>query len=170
MLQCSGFQWGWLERLWSLLVRSQSNPFERRFGVSSEDGFASPRSNLVRCPLSSAPVLPQRPRPAGQIRRRWRPRFTAHYPWYVQISLCLVSMRIDANIQPSVSFQRTSFAITCFKRGFYLKPPITHYWTVPLFLDHSYPVGNLTNSKIAETKASEPPKCWHFCISNFWTW
>jgi hypothetical protein len=34
--------------------------------------------------------------------------------------------------------------------------PITYHWTVvtvPLILDHSYLVGNLTNSKIAETKA-----------------
>jgi hypothetical protein len=33
-------------------------------------------------------------------------------------------------------------------------PPITYYWTVPLFLDHSYFVGNLTSSKIADTKVS----------------
>ncbi len=36
--------------------------------------------------------------------------------------------------------------------------PITYYWTVPLILDHSYLVGNLTNSKIAETKALEALK------------
>ncbi len=48
-------------------------------------------------------------------------------------------------------------------------PPDTYYWTVPLILDHSYLVGNLTNSKIAETKALEPLKSWHFCIINFWT-
>jgi hypothetical protein len=34
-------------------------------------------------------------------------------------------------------------------------------------LDHSYLVGNLTNSKIAETKALEPLKSRHFCISYF---
>jgi hypothetical protein len=48
-------------------------------------------------------------------------------------------------------------------------PTITYYWTVSLILDHSYLVGNLTNSKIAETKALEPLKSWHFCISNFRT-
>jgi hypothetical protein len=32
-------------------------------------------------------------------------------------------------------------------------PQITYYWTGLLILDHSYPVGNLKNSKIAETKA-----------------
>ncbi len=48
-------------------------------------------------------------------------------------------------------------------------PPITYYCTGLLMLDHSYLVGNLTNSKIAETKAWEPPKSWHFCMSNFWT-
>jgi hypothetical protein len=48
-------------------------------------------------------------------------------------------------------------------------PPITYYWTGFLILDHSYLVGNLTNSKIAETKALESLKSWHFCISNFWT-
>jgi hypothetical protein len=31
-------------------------------------------------------------------------------------------------------------------------------WTVPLILDHLYLVGNLTNSKIPETKALEPLK------------
>jgi hypothetical protein len=48
---------------------------------------------------------------------------------------------------------------------FYLKdagniiyPPITYYWTGFLILDHSYLGGNLTNSKIAETKALEPLK------------
>jgi hypothetical protein len=35
---------------------------------------------------------------------------------------------------------------------------ITYYWTGLLILDHSYLVGNLTNSKIAETKALEPLK------------
>jgi hypothetical protein len=37
-------------------------------------------------------------------------------------------------------------------------PPINYYWTGLLILDHSYLVGNLTNSKIAETKALEPLK------------
>jgi hypothetical protein len=31
---------------------------------------------------------------------------------------------------------------------------ITNYWTVPLILDHSYLVGRLTSSKIADTKVS----------------
>ncbi len=48
-------------------------------------------------------------------------------------------------------------------------PLITYYWTSLLILDHSYLVGNLTISKIAETKALEPLKSWHFCISNFRT-
>ncbi len=48
-------------------------------------------------------------------------------------------------------------------------PPITYYWTGFLILDHSYIVGNLTNSKIAETEALEPLKSSHFCISNFRT-
>jgi hypothetical protein len=33
-------------------------------------------------------------------------------------------------------------------------PPITYYWTVPLILDHSYLVGKLKSSKIADTKVS----------------
>jgi hypothetical protein len=36
-------------------------------------------------------------------------------------------------------------------------PTFTYYWTCLLILDHSYLVGNSTNSKIAETKALEPP-------------
>ncbi len=46
-------------------------------------------------------------------------------------------------------------------------PPMAYYWTGLQILDHSCLVGNLTNSKIAETKALEPLKPWHFCISNF---
>ncbi len=37
-------------------------------------------------------------------------------------------------------------------------PLITYYWTGLQILDHSYLVGNLTNSKIAEAKALEPLK------------
>jgi hypothetical protein len=48
-------------------------------------------------------------------------------------------------------------------------PPITYCWTSLLILDHSYLVGNLTNSKISETKALEPLESWHFGISNFRT-
>ncbi len=33
-------------------------------------------------------------------------------------------------------------------------PSITYYWTVPLILDHSYLVGKLKSSKIADTKVS----------------
>jgi hypothetical protein len=33
-------------------------------------------------------------------------------------------------------------------------PSITYYWTLPLILDHSYLVGKLTSSKIADTKVS----------------
>ncbi len=33
-------------------------------------------------------------------------------------------------------------------------PPITYYWTVPIFLDHSYLVGKITSSKIADVKVS----------------
>jgi hypothetical protein len=33
-------------------------------------------------------------------------------------------------------------------------PSITYYWRVPLLLDHSYLVGKLTSSKIADTKVS----------------
>jgi hypothetical protein len=36
--------------------------------------------------------------------------------------------------------------------------PITYYWTLALILPHSYLIGNLTSSKIAETKALEPLK------------
>jgi hypothetical protein len=46
---------------------------------------------------------------------------------------------------------------------------ITYYWTLPLILDHSYLIGNFTNSKIAETKDLEPLKSRHFCISNIQT-
>jgi hypothetical protein len=46
---------------------------------------------------------------------------------------------------------------------------ITYYWTGLLILNHSYLGGNLTNSKTAETEALEPPKSWHFCISNIRT-
>jgi hypothetical protein len=41
-------------------------------------------------------------------------------------------------------------------KHFWQYPPITYYWPGLLILDHSYPVGNLTNSKTAETKGLEP--------------
>jgi hypothetical protein len=44
----------------------------------------------------------------------------------------------------------------CFDLRLYLS--ITYYWTGFLILDHSYLVGNLTNSKIAEIKATGPLK------------
>jgi hypothetical protein len=44
------------------------------------------------------------------------------------------------------------------KGRFRTYPPNTYYWTDLLILDHSYFVWNLTNSKIAETKALEPLK------------
>ncbi len=43
-------------------------------------------------------------------------------------------------------------------------PPITYYWTVSLILDHSYLVGNLTNSKIPLISRWELDKfknCWN---------
>jgi hypothetical protein len=43
------------------------------------------------------------------------------------------------------------------------------YWTGVLILYHSYLVGNLTNSKIAETIALEPLKSGQFSIKNFRT-
>jgi hypothetical protein len=33
-------------------------------------------------------------------------------------------------------------------------PPITHYWTMPLILGHSYHVGKPISSRIADTKVS----------------
>jgi hypothetical protein len=41
-----------------------------------------------------------------------------------------------------------------YHRFYFRYHPITYYWTVPLILDHSYLVGKLTNSKIADTKVS----------------
>jgi hypothetical protein len=39
-------------------------------------------------------------------------------------------------------------------RNRYIYPLITYYWTVPLIVDHSYLVGKLTSSKIADAKVS----------------
>jgi hypothetical protein len=36
----------------------------------------------------------------------------------------------------------------------FIGTPITYFLTVPLILDHSYLVGKLTTSKIADTKVS----------------
>jgi hypothetical protein len=44
-------------------------------------------------------------------------------------------------------------------------PPITYYCTGILILDHSYPVENLTNWKVSETKALEHLKSWHFFLN-----
>ncbi len=53
------------------------------------------------------------------------------------------------------------------KKPVIIYPTITYYWTVPLILDHSYLVRNLTSSKIAETKALEPLKSWTFVSAIF---
>jgi hypothetical protein len=39
-------------------------------------------------------------------------------------------------------------------KTYYDYHPIAYYWTVPLILDPSYPVGKLTSSKITDTKVS----------------
>ncbi len=62
--------------------------------------------------------------------------------------------RIDfANRKFVYNFYSIDFSV-----GRVLIPPITYYWTGLLILDNSYLVGNLTNSKISETKALEPLK------------
>jgi hypothetical protein len=61
---------------------------------------------------------------------------------------------------------RTRHRVHCHRPRY---TPIAYYWTAPLILDQAYLVGNLTKSKIAETKAPEHLKSWHFCISNFRT-
>ncbi len=69
-------------------------------------------------------------------------------------------------------YWRVSFSylkLKLLRLGCSVYPPIAHYWTGLLILDHSYLVENLTNSKIAETKALEALKSWNFCLSNFWT-
>ncbi len=53
--------------------------------------------------------------------------------------------------QKLASFQ--SLSDTGGKKKFH-QPPITYYWTVPVILDHSYLVGKLKSSKIADTKVS----------------
>ncbi len=46
-------------------------------------------------------------------------------------------------------------------------PSITYSWTVPLILDHSYLVGNLTNSKIAEKKSFRTSKIMSLLYQQF---
>jgi hypothetical protein len=53
----------------------------------------------------------------------------------------------------NTSFFRFSLSFVMFCH-IYNIPPITYYWTVQIILDHSYLVGKLTSSKIAETKVS----------------
>jgi hypothetical protein len=63
----------------------------------------------------------------------------------------------------------SSWGVKNTSEGLVHYPRITYSWTVHLILYHSYLVGNLKNSTIAKTKALEPLKSWHFCISNFRT-
>ncbi len=49
-------------------------------------------------------------------------------------------------------FKRLYFSGDRISIGMY--PLITYYWPVPLILDHSYLVGKLTSSKIADTKVA----------------
>ncbi len=68
-----------------------------------------------------------------------------------------------------VAYNGKTLTFFPFKKRISGYPLITYYWTGLLILDHSFLVGNLTNSKFAETKALEPLKPWHLCISNFGT-
>jgi hypothetical protein len=45
--------------------------------------------------------------------------------------------------------------------------PITYYWTVPLILDHSYLVGELTSSKIADSPDLRGSKAFVSAIFEF---
>ncbi len=58
-------------------------------------------------------------------------------------------------LAPPVPSRLDGISLGCFSNGLlsnFINPPITYYWTVHLILEHSYLVGNLTNSKIAEQK------------------
>jgi hypothetical protein len=80
---------------------------------------------------------------------------------------CLRLMIVNpSHLFQSVCLRKKVISSTLFFNSY---PSITYYWTGLLIWDHSYVVGNFTNSKIAETKPSEPQKSWHFCISNFRT-
>jgi hypothetical protein len=69
----------------------------------------------------------------------------------------LLALTVDSDnfaLQIKVDFHRSSKSLLVQLSA----SSITYYWIGLLILDHSYLVGNLTNSKIAETKAVEPPK------------
>jgi hypothetical protein len=72
--------------------------------------------------------------------RRWR-KLARWLGW----SCYFLSPRCSSS--PSGFFWSVCFL--CRDTNQYL--PITYYWTVPLILDHSYLVGKLTSSKIADT-------------------
>ncbi len=105
----------------------------------------------------------------------WNPTFFSGELWTYSAHLSNVRRNFcPINFHSLLSSWRNQ--LPAFMFDFFFKfldldgyPSITYHWTCLLILDHSYLVGNLTNSTIAETKASEPLKSWHFCISNFRT-
>jgi hypothetical protein len=81
-----------------------------------------------------------------------RPKFCERvgtYTFKVAVPICFTKVE-----------NQSLFSIHTLAPSNYPPPPfpITYYWTVSLILDHSYLVGNLTNSKIVETKPLEPLK------------
>jgi hypothetical protein len=106
----------------------------------------------------------------------WRQRWTRHRRsvlWYnfLYIFYCLTYHTVLSLLSflPYHESNHQSLKTTVLYSVPLSNPEITYYWTGLLILDHLYLVGNLTNSKIAETKALEPLKSRHFCISNFRT-
>ncbi len=62
----------------------------------------------------------------------------------------------ETNLHVYKHHLQLSFSSFFAVRRVLIVPPITYYWTSLLILDHSYLVGNLTNSEIAEAKPLEP--------------
>jgi predicted membrane-bound dolichyl-phosphate-mannose-protein mannosyltransferase len=83
-------------------------------------------------------------------------------PWTINKKMFVFLLRrfCDTFSNPIFLFSCCTVLFLVELKAYKLYLAITYYWTGLLILDHSYLVGNLTNSKIAETKAS---------ISNFQT-
>ncbi len=83
---------------------------------------------------------------------------SVHYTLLQSLDINLIEAVQEKNTKKD-SIVASGHSQTLTSRGLLVHkgyPPITHYCTGLLILDHSYLVGNLTKSKIAETKTLEP--------------
>ncbi len=173
---------------WSSLAGSSSSSWRRTGSASTRSSPAAPTRSSRWAATAGSCSAASRSRAAvnvpvaswhrgghrrATLLRRWR-----RQPWVIRLLPWTVKSRMvsrrrwkswtllnSCHFLPTFRIVHLAFFFSISATSMLRHPPIPYYWTVPLMLDRSYLVGNLTNSKIAETNALEPLKSWHLCIS-----